>query len=50
MCECPLDWVACFRQDCERAAWLRQQWELRVQEARRLLGDPSKVVTWPDNQ
>lgn len=24
-CKCPLDWVACFRHDCPRAAAHRQQ-------------------------
>lgn len=32
MCNCPIDWVACFSRDCERAAAIREMQQKAMAE------------------
>lgn len=39
MCDCPQDWIVCFRQDCERGALLKEAAKQAHEAAQKVLGD-----------
>jgi hypothetical protein len=44
MCDCPADWVVCFRLDCERAAIINKARQQQIERAHEVIGDPRVSV------
>lgn len=44
MCDCPADWVACFRRDCSRGAAIREQQRQWYEKYRTQVGDIMQAV------
>lgn len=45
MCDCPSDWVVCFKSNCERAEVIRKVQKEQVEKALDMLGDPRVGVS-----
>ena len=49
MCDCPSDWVLCFRRDCERRGTITRMLAEQHERTFHVLGDQTKGVTIPAN-
>jgi hypothetical protein len=45
MCDCQIDWVVCFKRDCERAAIINRAYQQQIELAHKLIGDPRISVS-----
>jgi len=45
MCDCPADWVVCFRRDCERVAALNDAYQRQIRLTLEMMGDPRISVS-----
>lgn len=47
---CDPSWILCFRKDCPRAAYLRQQQAEAMERARKFLGSQAVGISFPSGE